>query len=77
MNDDVSRPVQLALATNADSLATWLLPALKEVMTQRTSGTQSGHLWWSRSIEKLKSGEVAGQSVWNLNSQLLGVEPII
>ncbi|MBE3654476.1 LysR family transcriptional regulator ArgP [Vibrio navarrensis] len=60
MNDDVSRPVQLALATNADSLATWLLPALKEVMTQRQVELNLAIYGESRSIEKLKSGEVAG-----------------
>ncbi|EHI9241569.1 LysR family transcriptional regulator ArgP [Vibrio vulnificus] len=60
MNDDTAKPIQLALATNADSLATWLLPALKEVMIQRQVELNLAIYGESRSIEKLKSGEVAG-----------------
>ncbi|MGP8308414.1 LysR family transcriptional regulator ArgP [Vibrio sp. YIC-376] len=59
-NDTNTRPVQLSLATNADSLATWLLPALQNVMKTRQVELKLAIYGESRSIEKLKSGEVAG-----------------
>ncbi|ELH9640858.1 MULTISPECIES: LysR family transcriptional regulator ArgP [Vibrio] len=59
-NDTSTRPVQLSLATNADSLATWLLSALKNVMKQRQVELKLTIYGEYRSIEKLKSGEVTG-----------------
>ncbi len=59
-NDSSTRPVQLSLATNADSLATWLLPALQGVMKTRQVELKLAIYGESRSLEKLKSGEVAG-----------------
>ncbi|HHF3025879.1 TPA: LysR family transcriptional regulator ArgP [Vibrio diabolicus] len=59
-NDTSTRHVQLSLATNADSLATWLLPALQDVMKQRQVELKLTIYGESRSIEKLKSGEVTG-----------------
>ncbi|EJL6743302.1 TPA: LysR family transcriptional regulator ArgP [Vibrio alginolyticus] len=59
-NDTSTRPVQLSLATNADSLATWLLPALQNVMKQRQVELKLAIYGEYRSIEKLKSGEVTG-----------------
>ncbi|MDF2154099.1 LysR family transcriptional regulator ArgP [Vibrio sp. CAU 1672] len=59
-NEASDRPVQLSLATNADSLATWLLPALQHVMKTRQVELKLTIYGESRSIEKLKSGEVAG-----------------
>ncbi|MDK9732623.1 LysR family transcriptional regulator ArgP [Vibrio sp. B511a] len=59
-NDTSTRPVQLSLATNADSLATWLLPALQNVMKQRQVELKLTIYGEYRSIEKLKSGEVTG-----------------
>ncbi|MGI3068485.1 LysR family transcriptional regulator ArgP [Vibrio alginolyticus] len=59
-NDTSTRPVQLSLATNADSLATWLLPALQNVMKQRQVELKLTIFGEYRSIEKLKSGEVTG-----------------
>ncbi|ELB2282672.1 LysR family transcriptional regulator ArgP [Vibrio alginolyticus] len=59
-NDTSTRPVQLSLATNADSLATWLLLALQNVMKQRQVELKLTIYGEYRSIEKLKSGEVTG-----------------
>ncbi|MCS0160702.1 LysR family transcriptional regulator ArgP [Vibrio alginolyticus] len=59
-NDTSTRPVQLSLATNADSLATWLLTALQNVMKQRQVELKLTIYGEYRSIEKLKSGEVTG-----------------
>ena len=59
-NDSETRPVQLSLATNADSLATWLLPALETIMKQKQVELKMTIYGESRSLEKLKSGEVAG-----------------
>ncbi|RZV21738.1 LysR family transcriptional regulator ArgP [Vibrio alginolyticus] len=59
-NDTSTRPVQLSLATNADSFATWLLPALQNVMKQRQVELKLTIYGEYRSIEKLKSGEVTG-----------------
>ncbi|EGQ7764152.1 MULTISPECIES: LysR family transcriptional regulator ArgP [Vibrio] len=59
-NDTSTRPVQLSLATNADSLATWLLPALQNIMKQRQVELKLTIFGEYRSIEKLKSGEVTG-----------------
>ncbi|GAJ77980.1 LOW QUALITY PROTEIN: chromosome initiation inhibitor [Vibrio sp. JCM 18905] len=67
-NDTSTRPVQLSLATNADSLATWLLPALQDVMKQRQVELKLTIYGESRSIEKLKSGEVTGGAI-SLESQ--------
>ncbi len=59
-NDDTQRPVQISLATNADSLATWLLPALRPVMTQRRVEMSLPIYDETRTIDKLRSGEVTG-----------------
>lgn len=77
-NDTTTRPVQLSLATNADSLATWLLPALQDVMKTRQVELKLTIYGESRSIEKLKSGEVAGaislesQAIPNCRADYLG-----
>ncbi|ERB64986.1 hypothetical protein N779_12690 [Vibrio coralliilyticus OCN008] len=34
-NSDSERPLAISIATNADSLATWLLPSLQQVLTTR------------------------------------------
>ncbi|PSV25166.1 MULTISPECIES: LysR family transcriptional regulator ArgP [unclassified Photobacterium] len=59
-NDTSARPIQLSLATNADSLATWLLPSLQDVMKQKQVEITLSIYGENLSIEKLKSGEVAG-----------------
>lgn len=70
--------MQLSLATNADSLATWLLPALQDVMKTRQVELKLTIYGESRSIEKLKSGEVAGaislesQAIPNCRADYLG-----
>ncbi len=69
MNQDSNRPVQLSLAVNADSLATWLLPSLEPVMKQRQVELNLAIYGETRSIEKLKSGEVA--AAISLESQSL------
>lgn len=60
MNEDNLRPLSISLATNADSLATWLLPAISEVMRSRKVELNLAIHGESRTIEKLKSGEVSG-----------------
>jgi LysR family transcriptional regulator (chromosome initiation inhibitor) len=60
MNDQDSRPISVNLASNADSLATWLIPALSDVVKSRSVELNISIAVESRTIEKLKSGEVAG-----------------
>ncbi|ERM59840.1 MULTISPECIES: LysR family transcriptional regulator ArgP [Vibrio] len=60
MNEEGSQPLSISIATNADSLATWLLPALSDVMTSRQVELNLAIHGESRTIEKIKSGEVAG-----------------
>ncbi|USD41538.1 LysR family transcriptional regulator ArgP [Vibrio sp. SCSIO 43135] len=69
MNQDTERPLQISIATNADSLATWLLPALQDLMKVRKVELSLAVYGESRTIEKLKSGEVAGAI--SLESQAL------
>lgn len=59
-NDPAVRPVTLSIATNADSLATWLLPALQPLMEKEHVAFHFAILDESRSIEKMKNGEVLG-----------------
>ena len=60
MNEDGNQPLSISIATNADSLATWLLPALSDVMKYRQVELNLAIHGESRTIEKIKSGEVAG-----------------
>ncbi|CDT59062.1 LysR family transcriptional regulator ArgP [Vibrio coralliirubri] len=60
MNEEGSQPLSISIATNADSLATWLLPALSDVMKSRQVELNLAIHGESRTIEKIKSGEVAG-----------------
>ncbi|NGZ12799.1 LysR family transcriptional regulator ArgP [Vibrio aestuarianus] len=60
MNEECARPTSISIATNADSLATWLLPALSNIMKTRQVELNLAIFGESRTIDKLKSGEVAG-----------------
>ncbi|WP_135457217.1 LysR family transcriptional regulator ArgP [Vibrio echinoideorum] len=60
MNEEGSQPLSISVATNADSLATWLLPALSNVMKSRQVELNLVIHGESRTIDKIKSGEVAG-----------------
>ena len=79
MNEETVRPLSLSFATNADSLATWLLPALSNVMKARSVELNLAIHGESRTIEKLKSGEVAGaislepQSIPGCSADYLGL----
>ncbi|MGF1754171.1 LysR family transcriptional regulator ArgP [Vibrio makurazakiensis] len=53
-------PLSISIATNADSLATWLLPAISEVMSSRKVELNLVIHGEGRTIEKIKSGEVSG-----------------
>ncbi|OXX24863.1 LysR family transcriptional regulator ArgP [Vibrio sp. V08_P9A1T1] len=78
MNEEHSRPVSIAIATNADSLATWLLPALSNTMKTRQVELNLTVFGESRTIEKIKNGEVAGaislesQAIPGCNADYLG-----
>lgn len=60
LNDTSVRPVTLSIATNADSLASWVIPALRPIMSKENVAFQFSILDESRSIEKMKNGEVVG-----------------
>ncbi|PRQ63351.1 LysR family transcriptional regulator ArgP [Vibrio sp. V01_P9A10T6] len=60
LNDTSVRPVTLSIATNADSLASWVIPALQPIMSKENVAFQFSILDESRSIEKMKNGEVVG-----------------
>lgn len=59
-NEDNLRPLSVSIATNADSLATWLLPAISQVMGSRKVELNLAIYGEARTIEKIKSGEVSG-----------------
>lgn len=58
--DDSSQPLQVSLATNADSLATWLLPALGSLLKSRRIELNLLVEDEIRTLDKLRSGEVVG-----------------
>jgi LysR family transcriptional regulator, chromosome initiation inhibitor len=58
--DDISQPLSVALATNADSLATWLLPALSPLLKSRFIELNLLVEDEARTLDKLRSGEVVG-----------------
>ncbi|MDK9759375.1 ArgP/LysG family DNA-binding transcriptional regulator, partial [Vibrio sp. D173a] len=60
MNEESSHALSVSIATNADSLATWLLPALSDVMKSRQVELNMAIHGEARTIAKLKNGEVAG-----------------
>lgn len=68
-NQSSVRPVSVSIATNADSLATWVLPTLENIMKDEPVEFHFAILDESRSIEKMKNGEVA--SAISLESQPL------
>ncbi|MHA2938388.1 LysR family transcriptional regulator ArgP [Vibrio sp. RC27] len=60
LNQATQAPVSIAIAANSDSLATWLLPALSELLlSQHIELTIQTDLE-SKALDKLKNGEVAG-----------------
>jgi LysR family transcriptional regulator (chromosome initiation inhibitor) len=63
-NQESLRPVQIFIATNADSLATWLLPALTPIMTTRHVEFDLAVHGEDRTLDKLKKGEVTGAISW-------------
>lgn len=62
LNDEngSSTPLLLSLAVNADSLATWLLPALKTVLTDSPVRLNLQVEDETRTLERLRRGEVVG-----------------
>lgn len=56
----VESPLQLSLAVNADSLATWLLPALKPVLSDSPIRLNLQVEDETRTQERLRLGEVVG-----------------
>ncbi|MDP2575634.1 ArgP/LysG family DNA-binding transcriptional regulator [Vibrio sp. vnigr-6D03] len=58
--ENSERPLSVALATNADSLATWLLPSLSPLLKQKRIELNLVVDDEGRTIDKLRSGEVVG-----------------
>jgi LysR family transcriptional regulator (chromosome initiation inhibitor) len=58
--ENSERPLSVALATNADSLATWLLPSLSPLLRQKRVELNLVVDDEGRTIDKLRSGEVVG-----------------
>lgn len=54
------KPLPLAVATNADTLATWLLPSLSELLLKSKLELNLIVEDEKRTLEKLRSGEVVG-----------------
>lgn len=59
-NDTDEKAVSVSIATNADSLATWLLPAISTVMQQHNIEIHMVVDDERRTIDRLKNGEVIG-----------------
>ncbi|MDR3432979.1 MAG: LysR family transcriptional regulator ArgP [Rouxiella aceris] len=60
INDSNDTPLLLSLAVNADSLATWLLPALKSVLVDTPIRLNLQVEDETRTQERLRRGEVVG-----------------
>ncbi|MCQ1057546.1 LysR family transcriptional regulator ArgP [Photobacterium sp. ZSDE20] len=58
--DESSQPLSVSIATNADSLATWLLPALSPLLRSRRIELNLMIEDESRTLDKLRGGEVVG-----------------
>lgn len=77
-NDATFTPLELSIATNADSLATWLLPALTQLLKRERVALNLVVDDEGRTLEKLKGGEVAGaislesQSIPGCDADYLG-----
>ncbi|WP_165312319.1 LysR family transcriptional regulator ArgP [Vibrio ziniensis] len=54
------KPISVSIATNADSLATWLLPAIADAMRQSNLEIHLVVDDEHRTLDKLKNGEVIG-----------------
>ena len=60
LNNENQTVLPVFIATNGDSLATWLLPALNPVLSPHNIELHLTVLGEARTIDKLKSGEVTG-----------------
>ena len=58
--DEPTSPLTISLATNADSLATWLIPALAPTVNNNTIELNLEVTNETNTITKLKNGEVFG-----------------
>jgi LysR family transcriptional regulator (chromosome initiation inhibitor) len=58
--DQTNKPLPISIATNADSLATWFLPTLSELLRAQRVELNLIIDDEGRTIDKLKSGEVVG-----------------
>lgn len=58
--DDCSQPLSVSLAINADSLATWLLPAISPLLKSRRIELNLLVEDEIRTLDKLRSGEAVG-----------------
>lgn len=78
MNEGVSKPLEVSFATNADSLATWLLPSLTRILKENRVALNLIVDDEGRTLDKLRSGEVAGaislesQSIPGCDADYLG-----
>lgn len=82
-NDFGEKPISISIATNADSLATWLLPAIAEAMKQSNLEIHLVVDDERRTLDKLKNGEVIGaisqspRTLPGCNAVLLGNMPYL
>lgn len=82
-NDGQEKPVSVSIASNADSLATWLFPAITPLMKQRKLEIHLVVDDERRTIDKLKNGEVVGaisqssKPLPGCNAVLLGDMPYL
>ena len=82
-NESRGKPVSVSVATNADSLATWVLPAVSPLLEQGALEINLLVDDESRTIEKLKNGEVVGaislasKALPGCNAVLLGNMPYL
>ncbi len=58
--EDSDRPLSISLATNADSLATWLLPSMTNLLKQKRIELNLIVDDEGRTLDKIRNGEVVG-----------------
>ncbi|WP_413285212.1 LysR family transcriptional regulator ArgP [Vibrio sp. MA40-2] len=83
MSEDVKVAVDVSIATNADSLATWLLPSLADLLKSSQIAINFVVDDENRTLEKLRTGEVVGaisvdnRSIPGCTADYLGVTEYI
>ncbi|MDA9557493.1 LysR family transcriptional regulator ArgP [Vibrio sp.] len=73
--EETNKAIPIDIATNADSLATWLLPSLQDILEKESVEFNFTVLSEQRTLDKLKNGEVIG-AISTIDKTIAGCESI-